>query len=65
MITLDLLKRHDLISLLGSIASLNIADRITFEIGLIVPSEFLPVFCVCRKKEVKQMKKNQLDLVIV
>lgn len=59
--SLDLIKRQDLVSLITSFFVSNEKDRIIFEISINSPS--IPhVFSICRKKDIKYMKKTYYDI---
>jgi hypothetical protein len=55
-------KRHDLVSVCTSIFLFNEKDRIIYEASL-TPNEEVPlVFCFCKKKDIKTMKKSYSDI---
>lgn len=61
LISLDLSKRHDLVTILSSVAIPYEKDRIIYEVSLNIP--YLPhVFSICRKKDVKYMRKTYTDI---
>lgn len=61
LVSLDLVKRQDLVSLITSFFVSNEKDRIIFEVSINSPS--IPhVFSICRKKDIKYMKKTYYDI---
>ena len=61
LVSLDLSKRHDLVTICSSIVLPYEKDRIIFELSLNV--SYLPhVFNICRKKDLKYMKKTYKDI---
>lgn len=61
LISLDLVKRQDLVSLASSLIFPMERDRVIYEIS-INSSDIPHVFCICRKKEIKFMKKTYNDI---
>ena len=61
IVSLDLSKRQDLVSLATSIFFPSEKDRLVYDISLNA-SEVNHVFCICRKKDVKYMKKNYTEI---
>ncbi len=61
LITIELCKRFDLVSLVSSLIFSNDKDKLIYEISL--SSNLIPhVFCLTKKKEVKYMKKTYPDI---
>lgn len=61
LISLDLARRQDLVSLASSLVLPMERDRVIYELS-INSSDIPHVFCICRKKEVKFMKKTYNDI---
>jgi hypothetical protein len=61
LISIDLAKRQDLVSLATSLVLPMERDRVIYELS-INSSDIPHVFCICRKKEIKYMKKTYNDI---
>ena len=58
LVDINLKKRQDLVTLLSNIFIFSEKDKITYE-ATISPSNELPcIFCICKKKEAKNLKKS-------
>lgn len=60
LVSLDLMKRQDLLSQLGSLFFPSEKDRLIIEFS--VNCDLQNVFCICRKKDIKYMKKTYPDI---
>jgi len=58
--TIELKRRHDLISTISSFFFNQEKDRINFELAL--DSDLQTVFCFCKSKDLKNLKKTYSDL---
>ena len=62
IVDINLKRRQDLISLLAELFLFSEKDRIMYEVSL-SPSEDVPcVFAICKKKDVKNTKKNYREI---
>mmetsp|Transcript_17681 Transcript_17681/g.18328 ORF Transcript_17681/g.18328 Transcript_17681/m.18328 type:complete len:442 (+) Transcript_17681:39-1364(+) len=61
LISLDLVKRQDLVSLATSLFFPSEKDRLIYDLS-ISSSDIPHVFCLCRKKDIKFMKKTYPDI---
>ena len=62
LVDINLKRRQDLISILSQLFLFNERDRIMYEVSL-SPSEDIPcVFAICRKKDIKNTKKNYREI---
>ena len=58
LVDINLKKRQDLVTILSNIFIFSEKDKITYE-ATISPSNELPcIFCICKKKEAKNLKKS-------
>jgi hypothetical protein len=58
LVDINLKKRQDLVTILSNMFIFSERDKITYE-ATISPSNELPcVFCICKKKEAKNLKKS-------
>ncbi len=61
---LEFRKRHDAVSLITSAFTDN-RDRVVYEVSLKPTEEVSWVFCVCKKRDSKYIKKQYQDIVII
>jgi hypothetical protein len=64
LVVLEFRKRQDAISLVSS-AFLDNRDRVVYEVSIKPIEEISWIFCVCKKKDSKFVKKQYQDIVIV
>jgi hypothetical protein len=56
-------KRQDLVSMCTSLFLFNEKDRVIFDAGLTPVNDIPIIFCICKKKDVKALKKAYSDIV--
>ena len=62
LVHMNFRKRQDLLSSLSSIFLFNDKDRIIYEASINPNMELPLVFCICKKKDIKHMKKSYSDI---